>query len=612
MQVRKSILILVIIAACLGSYFNTLFADFVCDDNIFITPNPYMKSFQFLPRFFVDDFGHIGVQRITSSYYRPLLAASYMFDYTIWGNNPFGFHLTNLLFHIFSCILIFALIELLFHNRLIAFISTLLFSVHPIHTEAVSFISGRVDVIPPAFFLLSLVLFIQYAYRNNRFFYALSLASFAIAILTKEMALTLPLVVLCIDYVCISKLDFKNVLKNFFRFHMGFFIILGVYLIIRFYVVGGLFIKEVPQAGINFVPGTNPFWRLFTVIKILSFHIRLLFFPYNLHIYHKFPPSNSLFEPIVLLGTVILLLLVYTAIKNIKRYPVLSFSILWFFITVLPVSNIFPRGNIFAERFLYIPSVGFCIGIGFFFSWLLKKNIKTSFLNWKKSITILFILLIVAFGRVTYERNKVWANDFNLWSDTVNKSPQSSIAHLNLGVEYYKLNLLDRALEENRIALELPYHLDSVSRSIAFSAIAQIYFEKGLVDEAIEVFKLAIEINPDSVVAYQALSSVYGIIGQYNESIKAALIALEKNPYLESARYNLALSYRNIGLMDEAIQTYEEFLKNNPNHIDAHVAVGYLYYEKGDYQKAKEHWFRTLKISKDYQPAKDALKLLEN
>jgi len=607
MQVRKSVLILAIIAACLASYSNALFGDFVSDDKVFITANPYMKSLQYLPKFFTQDFGYINILRIKSSYYRPLLAASYMFDYTIWGNNPFGFHLTNLLFHIFSCILIFALIELLFHSRLIAFISTLLFSVHPIHTEAVSFISGRVDVVPPAFFLLSLVLFLRYAFGGKKLLYVFSILSFAIALLTKEMALTLPLIILYIDYAFLSRLDIKKVIKNFLRYHLGFFVTTGVYLIIRFYVIGGIVIRETAKVGINFIPGVSPLWRLFTVIKILTFHIRLLFFPYNLHIYRQFTPSNSLFEPIVLTGLVILTLLLFVASRNIKRYPIVSFSIFWFFITILPVSNILPRDNIFAERFLYIPSVGFCMGMGFLFSWLLRKNIKTSLFNWKKLLSVLFILLIVALGRVTYERNKVWQNDFTLWYDTAKRSPNSKVAHISLGVVYSKMNLLDRAVEEAKKAIEIdsnyyaPYNLLGVT-----------YLKSGLLDQAEEEFHKVIKYTDYSSFAYEGLSVIYGIRGQYEEAIEAGLIALKKNPYNVEARRNLAICYISVGRIDEAINMYEEYLKISKDDFDVHLDIGGLYYGKGNYQKAREHWLASLNICPGYQAAKDALELLEN
>jgi tetratricopeptide (TPR) repeat protein len=647
MQVRKSILIAIVIAVCFAAYFNTLFAHFVWDDTIFITHNPYLKSFRFLPKFFVEDFWNIGILKLDSGYYRPLLAISFMFDYLLWHAKPFGYHLVNLLLHTLASVLLFLFLELLLKNRLISLFSSLVFSAHPIHTESVSFVSGRVDLLPLIFFLLSLIFFLKYTSRkspsaitlrcdfqwlgkcfiqrdrpsyplrkglilsytiNKRFFlYLFSLACFFLSLLAKEMAVTLPLIVLCVDYLFLSKRNFKDVIKNFPRFHLGFFVILGLYLLIRFYFISWSFMSANTRYSTNFFPGASQYWRIFTAIKILVFYIRLLLFPYNLKADYFFPAANSLFEPSVFIGVMVLISLVFIAIKNIKNYPILSFSIIWFFITVLPVSNIIPIGNIFAERYMYIPSVGFCIAIGFLFSWLLKRNIKLNYLNWKISVSCVFILLIIALSRVTFERNKVWNNEFTLWNETAKAAPESPRSHCNLASAYYTLNFLKEAIAEIKIAVQLyPNYYE------AFDTLGHIYFKKGLPDEAIKAYKIAISISPERETAYDSLAVAYGKLGQYKEAINADIIALKHNPYLDAARYNLALSYSKLDLVNEAIKACEEYLKINPAHYAAHVELGYLYYKKGDNEQARLHWLAALKICKDYKPAIDALKLLRD
>jgi tetratricopeptide (TPR) repeat protein len=421
------------------------------------------------------------------------------------------------------------------------------------------------------------------------------------------MAVTLPLILISIDYFFLSQQNPKKVLKNLLRFHMGFFIVLGAYLLMRSYVLDWFFVKGGFSQGISFFDGTHHFWRLFTVIKILALYIRLLFLPYGLKAWYFFSAANSLFEPMVLAGLILLSLLIFIFFENLKKNPVLSFSILWFFITILPVSNIFPQQNIFAERYMYIPLAGFCIAMGFLFHWLLNKNIKTNFLNWKKSLCVLFFLLIVAFGRVTYERNKVWHDDLTLWSDVAKVSPRDQISHANLAGAYYGNGLLDEAINELK---NITQTSDSSKYSILTLA-GDIYLKKGLIDEAIKAYQLAIDIFPDVADAYHSLAIAYGLKGQYQKALEAGLVALKNNPYLDMARYNVAISYVKLGLISEAINAFEEYLNTSMDNVRAHVDVGHLYYQKGNYQKAKEHWLLALKISKDYQPAKDALKLLE-
>jgi hypothetical protein len=425
MQVSKSVLIVLIIAVCSAAYFNTLFFNFVCDDNSLIVDNPYIRVFKFLPLFFTHDIWNISTQAINSGYYRPLLGASFMFDYAIWHTNPLGYHLTNLIFHILVTILVFLLVEMLFKNRIIALSSALLFSVHPVHTEAVSFISGRVDVLCLFFFLLSLVLFLKY-FSNKRFsFYLLSLFCFFVSLLIKEMAVTLPLILLCIDYLILSQEKIKNVVKNFLRLHLGFFIILLIYFLMRYFFLGWKFMKIQTVSPVNL----SYYLRILTVIRTLINYIRLLVFPYGLKFLYGPALAKSLFEPDIISGIIVLSGLIILAIKSIKKYAITTFSILWFFITILPVSNVFTNGNFFAERFLYTPSVGFCMAIGFLFYQLSKYKPKMRYLNWRKSIVFIFILLIIALGRVTFERNKVWENDFTLWYETANAQPENATAH---------------------------------------------------------------------------------------------------------------------------------------------------------------------------------------
>jgi tetratricopeptide (TPR) repeat protein len=566
-----------------------------------------MHSFRHLPKFFSQDIWKIGIQTITSGYYRPLQAASFILDYTLWQKNAFGYHLTNLLLHAFVSVLIFLFIEMLVKEKSIPFFSSLIFSVHPIHTESVSFICGRVDLLALFFMLLTLILFLQYVLHKKFIFYLFSLVSCSAALLIKEMAVILPFIIISIDYLFISQRKIKELLKNSFRFHLGFFIILGLYLLMRYYFIGWGFLLENKRYVSNFIVGSTPCWRIFTVMKILTLYIRLLFFPYGLKADYFFSPANSLFEPVVLLGTIILLILVYIAFRKMKDYPILSLSIFWFFISALPVSNILPQGNVFAERYMYIPSVGFCLAIGFCFTRLSCMKISTRYLNWKRSVYLVFLLLVIALMRVTVERNKVWQNEFTLWYETAKASPESPRAHLNLASAYYVIGFLDNAEEEARLALKIyPAYYEAIEM------LGHIYLKKGLLDDAIKMFKIAIRIYPDRATAYNGLGVAYARKGQYKLAIDMTLIALKNNPYFDEARYNLALNYVKAGLIDQAIEVYEEYLYRQPDATKIHVDLGYLYYKKGIYEKAREHWQEALKISKDYVPAQEALKLLKN
>jgi len=608
MQIRKGILIFVIVGACVCSYCNAFFASFVWDDNIFIIPNPYMHSFRYLPQFFTKNFWKIGLISVESQYYRPLLAASFMLDFSLWKMNPFGFHLSNIIFHVLAGVLLFLFLDAVLGRRDIAFFSALIFGVHPAHAEVVSFVSGRVDSVPLVFFLFSLLLFFSYAKRNRRLrYYIGALLSFFLALLSKEMAVTLPLIVMIVDFLFISNGETRKVFKNFFRWHLAFFIVLGVYFCLRYFIVGvSITADEVVSVPRNFSYGIAPLWRLFTFIKIIAIYLRILFVPFDLRVEYLFKAANSLFEPVVFFGSIGLVALIFIAWKNARRAPALSFAILWFFVTILPVGNIVPQGNLFAERYVYTPSVGYCLAMGLLFAWLLKQKVRTEAFEWKKLMYVLFILWVVAFGKLAYARSAVWENDFTLWLDAVKKSPSSPVTHVNLAHAYFRIDELEKALEETEKAVRLaPFHAQP------FIMLAHIYRKQGEFDKAIGAYQSALERNPEAGEVYNGLAVIYGKKGDYEKAITMGLRALEINPYLAEARHNLAVSYTQAGLIDEAIRAYEAFLIVAPARPDVHLAAGNLYDKKGDITNARKHWQAAVELQHDYVPALEALKSLQ-
>ncbi|MFC1709895.1 tetratricopeptide repeat protein, partial [Candidatus Omnitrophota bacterium] len=203
----------------------------------------------------------------------------------------------------------------------------------------------------------------------------------------------------------------------------------------------------------------------------------------------------------------------------------------------------------------------------------------------------------------------VWQNDFTLWFDTAEALPESHRVHFNLGQAYYKLNLLDEAIAEYNKSLQL---LPSSFDYEVLVAAGHTYLKKGLIDAAIKAFKMAVTISPEKVTAYDSLAIAYGEKGDYEEAIRLSIEVLEKEPGRIPTLYFLAINYAKAGLVDEAIDAYEEYLKLDPYYASSYVDLGHLYYKKSDYQKAKSCWLKALDMFKDYQPAKDALKLLED
>ncbi|HCA42753.1 MAG TPA: hypothetical protein DEP28_05815, partial [Bacteroidetes bacterium] len=204
---KKNILnYLILIAVVFAVYFNSLENQFVFDDESVIQTNSSLTTLSSIPKYFTGD---DGFHKVIGKYYRPVVSTSYNIDYAIWGLNPFGFHLTNIIIHLIATLILFRLLQLIFIKQknvnLIALLGTLIFAVHPIHTEAVSWVSGRTDSFFTIFFFASFLYYLKYTgypdfeNKNNKYLY-ISLIYFAFGLLTKEMIVTLPVILIFFDY----------------------------------------------------------------------------------------------------------------------------------------------------------------------------------------------------------------------------------------------------------------------------------------------------------------------------------------------------------------------------------------------------------------------------
>ncbi|HWP48244.1 MAG TPA: interleukin-like EMT inducer domain-containing protein [Candidatus Limnocylindrales bacterium] len=280
------------------------------------------------------------------TYYRPVVRLSAFIDRQIWGFNPFGYHLTNLFLHLLSALVIYFWVKILLsssHSGYIAWVVSLLFVTHPVHTEAVTWLSGRVDVLCSFFYLLSVLLFTRYLHsppseslRFRIFLLSGSIGAFIGALMSKEMAITLPLVLFLIDWM-IGEKPFLSKLKRL----SPFFFILAVYLVLRFILLGGIGGYLNPQGSVHLK------WGWF-MVSILVWYARQLLFPFEAIL-----PSHMNWIQYLLLFPYSLS--VY-ALFRMSR--IAGLACLWIPVTLLPVMNIA------AERFLYLPSVGFLLFLG--------------------------------------------------------------------------------------------------------------------------------------------------------------------------------------------------------------------------------------------------------
>ncbi|MEW6042398.1 MAG: tetratricopeptide repeat protein, partial [Elusimicrobiota bacterium] len=432
--------VLLIFVAVFFSYSNSFKNKFVYDDRSLIVENKYIHNWNYLPAFFRTGMWSFKESPERPVYYRPLPAVTFLVDYTIWGLNPSGYHFVNTLFHAVNGMLVFLILNSLTGNFHLAAASGLLFAVHPAQTEAVTFISSRCEVLFLFFLLLTILLFI----KDKILF---STICFSLALLSKETALITPALLFLVTYYFLPDKLAGN-LKKF----VPSLIVIAVYFLFRATVL-----PPVKQSG-DILTSLNRFAYSMTYGVLI--YLRILFFPVNLFVEYDLRHRIYIFEPVTILSILLSTSLFIIAFLTGKNLKVISFSIFWFYAGLLPASHILYRmPYLVAERMLYLPSIGFCIFIGWVMSKMFEKN---------KGLSVTtFIIILLIFSMRTINRNFDWGDELLLWGGVLKQFPELPKAHMNLGVAYDNVGNYEKAIEHYKKALDMEYFPEPIRLNLA-------------------------------------------------------------------------------------------------------------------------------------------------
>ena len=519
-NLRISLCICLILLIVFGAFLPVLKNGFVnWDDDNYVVNNtsitsvsvPNLKSI--FGSFFV---GH----------YMPLTILSYLLNYQFFKLNPFGYHLTNLILHLLNCLLVFYLIYLLSRNIGVSFITAILFGIHPLHVESVAWVSERKDVLYSFFYLLSAITYLYYLTREHKSrYYLISLFLFLCSLLSKSMAVTLPLLLLLLDYYLKRKPNRGAILDKIpyfcLSFVFGIIAIFGVYL-------GNMVRSEAHSS-------------LFSIISVASygivFYLGKLFLPIKLSC--LYPYYNFEYNPTYLYSIIAVILLLFIMALSVKYTRKLLFGAAFFLTTLLPALQFIPASTIIvADRYAYIPSIGVFFILSTLIYWLYSKKLKILAL-------VLAAFIIVSLSFLTYNRCKVWKDGISLWSDALENYSDSPVifnnrrlAYNNLGSAYAVRGEREKAVYAYKKAIEAdPYDAESYNNlGVSLLGIREY-------DKAFSAFIKALEIKPDHVKAYSNLCAVCGITGNFKQAIKVCGKAVKLDPFLASTHYNLSVAY---------------------------------------------------------------------
>jgi len=529
-------------------YANTFKHDYVLDDSGAITLNGFVQQgFKGIPDLLKVEFWHFN--NLSLGYYRPLSLITFAIEHEYFGNDPHASHVINAIIYGLTGLFLFSLLKKTFKNFhwTFAFFSAALFIAHPVHTEVVANLKSRDELLSFLNLVLMLLFALAYVDTQKRKHLFATLLFFYLALLSKETAAT-GLALFPLFFYFFRSGNVKQAINKTIPF-----LVVAVLFFIQKYAMIGTLSGNPPTDIINY-PYAITHTKLLSTFLIFYYCVKMIVVPYPLmydYSYNQIPPG-SFSDMYTIAGLVLMIALVLLTWIYLKKNKVISFSLIFFFITVMPaLLFVFSRGGIFAERFLYAPSLAFCLLLSYFVMRLFKVDLPVTApsvpkkgmpLNMKPllmlgAVTILFALM-------TRTRNPAWANNYALFSTDINNAKNSAQNH-----RHYGFQLIDQSCAAK----------DAQSK--------QNYFNEG-----INELKTALAIHPGFGEAYFKIGYAYQSCLPNNDSaIYYYKKAIKSSPGYAISYSNLGIIYQMMGKPDIASYYYNQAIQVNPSYPDAYA-----------------------------------------
>jgi tetratricopeptide (TPR) repeat protein len=582
-------IILLIFALGFACYGNTLNGPFLLDDVENIVLNVHIRLHNLSPTALADAaFGSLMPSR-------PVANISFALNYLIHGYWLPGYHLTNIIIHCLTGVLLFFFIKGTFTTpalrqlvqpekaRQVAAISTLLWLLNPLDTQSVSYIVQRMNSLAAMFFLLSMLLYLQArtSAKHRPGYFSSCLISGLLALGSKEIAVMLPPIIFLYEWYFLQNLD-RRWLKRKLP-------LLGV-AAVAIVVLAWLYLGRNFSAIVNGYQSRDfTLWqRLMTEPRVVCRYLFLIFLPYPglLNLDHDYQLSTALLHPpSTILAITALATLILAAVLSARRHRLLSFGILWFFLNLLIESTIIPLEIIFDHR-TYLPSM----------------------LVWPPLLTIAFqlpgrkrmalmtgaIMLLVIFATWTFQRNQLWADEVAINQDIVLKSPNKARAHTSLGKALIFASRGEEGVRELKYAIKL-----DPNYAFSYINLGGYYLVKHNYDEAIANLLIATRMMPSYRKAYYTLSTAYFENKQYAEAITAARVAVTVPDVQENALLTLGLASSETGDLETTISSFRELSRNYPSNGRYRFNLGRALEKNGQKELALQKYQEALEIAAD-------------
>ncbi len=533
--------------------------------------------------------------------YRPVAALSFAVNYYLGGLNVLGYHIVNVSIHLLCSLILFIFTK----NCLtlpslkgryasksfsIALLSSLLWAIHPVQIQAVTYIVQRIASLSALFYILCMYFYLKARRAQKRkmrlLFLIFSCLAFILALGSKENAAMLPVSLFLFEILIIQE-DARSFVRKNIRIILLFWTIL--------ILIGVIYLNYRTGDMSNLVAGydNRPFsitQRILTEYRVFIYYISLLLYPApnRLSVVHTIQVSNSLFDPLsTLISIVVILGSVLFLLFKSKTYPLLAFCFLFFFVNHLIEGSVFPLDLIYEHR-NYLPSMLFFVPIAVgLFRLLAIYNAR----RWMKySITAFIILFLIGLGQITYLRNFTWKSEETLWSDAAHKAPDHFRPHHNLGAYYQEKRFFELAMHEYEKAIQSPYFERNDERAYTYYNLGKLYFDLNEFEEARISFLKALEIVPDFALAFANLAMVYEQKGKEELVDFYVRKALEFSPDDPSVNFNIGLYYLKRSKPEKAMPHFARSMQEMKLKPRALIFLGIASKQKGTLEKAVEYF----------------------
>jgi len=574
--------LLIILIAGMIAYTNSLNCSFQFDDFVDIVENPTIRDLRDINAW--------------AGYAPSRMIAMFTFavNYQLGGVDVFGYHVINTAIHLLNAVLVYLLILITLqlshiqrNKREIALFAALIFVVHPIQTQAVTYIVQRMASLATFFFLTSLTCYllarIHAKPRSRRIvFYTVSIATAMCAMLTKQIAFTLPFIIIAYELILLRR---QFSLKRNHRTILIFaFVATGIIIPVLYEFDFSLLFRTIPAQQGHTESITAGIYLL-TQFRVIMTYLRLLVLPINQNLDYDYSLSHSLLELPVIISLLCILLIVILAVYSFRKQRLITLGIIWFFVTLSIESSIIPLPNVIFEHRLYLPSIGFIYVLIGLYDWLqLRRHPRQT------GVSLIVVAIVLSF--LTHQRNKTWQTEYTMWNDVVQKAPDNVRARTIRGKLHIKHGKFQQALNDLNYAIQLnPSFINArLNRGV-------VYAKQGQFQNAIEDFDPILEIKPNHLGARTNRANVYMAQGNFSHATHDFSALIERAPGKFELYVNRGSAYAQVREFDNAIMDFTAAINLNPNSLKAYANRGLAYMEQQQWHMAMTDLNRTLMLA---------------